>query len=98
MAGKLLNTKRVKAFWFLLLAVLFFGLGMAIYFPNYSRLKALREEKERLDESIERLKAEIEVYQLKNERLTEDSFLFEEIARDRLGVIREDEIVIDIEE
>ncbi len=98
MAGKLLNTKRGKTLKLLFFVVAIFVLGMIIYFPDYSRLRELRRENQELLNRIDKLETEIEDYQIRSQRLKKDSFIYEEIARDRLGVAREGEIIVDIEE
>ncbi|MCF7873864.1 MAG: septum formation initiator family protein [Candidatus Omnitrophica bacterium] len=98
MAEKLLSTKRAKFIKLLLLGVVIFILAMIVYFPDYSKLKKLRKENQKLIGKIDSLKKEIVNYQIKNKKLKEDSFIYEKIAREKLGVAREDEIVVDIEE
>jgi cell division protein FtsB len=44
------------------------------------------------------LKKEIKGYEIKNKKLKEDYFIYEKIAREKLGFAREGEIVVDIEE
>lgn len=98
MVEKLLNTKRAKLLKLLFFIVIIFTLGMLGYFPNYSKLKNLREENQKLIREIDALKKDIAIYEIKNKNLDEDSFIYEKIARDKLGVARENEIVVDIEE
>ncbi|MFO8053528.1 MAG: septum formation initiator family protein [Candidatus Omnitrophota bacterium] len=98
MAGKLLNIKRAKLLKILFLAVAVFVLGMVIYFPDYSKLKNLKKENKKLIKKIDNLKKEIIDYEAKNKKLKENSYFYEKIAREKLGVAREDEIVVDIEE
>lgn len=98
MAVKFLSLKRAKRLKFLLFAVVIIVVGMIVYFPDYSRLKILRQERQVLQERIGDLETEITEYQNKIRRLEEDHSIFERIARDRLGVIRKDEIIVDIEE
>ncbi len=98
MAENFLSTKRVRNLKVMFLIVAIFVVTMIIYFPNHSRLKSLRRENQKLIERIDSLKSEIKDYQIKSERLKRDPFIYEEIARDRLGVMREGEIIVDIEE
>lgn len=97
MAVKLLNTKRVKGLKAFFLAALLIVLAMVVYFPNYSRIKILRRQNQELIEQMATLKAEIAEHKVQNQRL-EEGFFYERIARDRLGVAKEDEIVVDIQE
>lgn len=98
MAAKFLSTRRGKIILALLAGLAIFLLGMLVYFPNYSRWRELRAENQALIDRIDQLKEDIKIYQKKNQRLDQDSFIYEEIARDKLGVLREGEIVVDIQE
>ena len=69
-----------------------------IYFPNYARLKKLRGENVRLALENEKLIGEIADYEEKLRRVGKDPYLYEKIAREELGIAKEGEIVIDIEE
>jgi len=75
-----------------------FILAMVIYFPNYTRLKKLRNENKRLTLENEELIEEIADYEEKLKRVGKDPYLYEKIAREELGIAKEGEIVIDIEE
>ncbi len=72
--------------------------AIIIYFPNYARLKKLRGENKRLALENEKLIEEIIDYEEKLKRIGKDSYLYEKIAREELGIAKEGEIVIDIEE
>ncbi len=98
MAVKLLSSKHVKFLKLLILVMVIFTVGMLVYFPNYSKLKKLREENQELIKKIDNLKKDIAIYEIKNKKLEDNSFIYEKIARDKLGVAREGEIVVDIEE
>jgi cell division protein FtsB len=98
MAGKLLNIKRAKLLQLLLVAIVIFILVMLVYFPNYSKLNNLREENQKLISKNNNLKKEIKEYEIKNKKLKKDYFIYEKIAREKLGFAREGEIVVDIEE
>ncbi|MBU2250769.1 MAG: septum formation initiator family protein [Candidatus Omnitrophica bacterium] len=69
-----------------------------IYFPDYVKIKELRQENTRLSSEIVKLEKEIADYERKLNNLDSDPYIYERIARDELGVARENEIVIDIEE
>jgi cell division protein FtsB len=98
MVEKLLNIKRAKLLKLLFLGVVIFTLVMMVYFPDYSKLKNLKEENQKLIKKIDNLKKDIIDYEIKNRKLEENSYFYEKIAREKLGVAREDEIVVDIEE
>ena len=96
MAEKLLNISGVK--WVKISAAgsIFFVAAMFIYFPNYARLRKIKEENKKLIVENKSLEKEIIDYQSKIKRVGKDSSLYEEIAREDLGVAKEGEIVIDI--
>lgn len=98
MAEKFLSTRRAKKLKLIFLLTLIFVLGLIVYLPDRLRLRVLQEESQNLEQRISRLEAEIINYEAKIDKLETDSFILEEIARDRLGVAREDEIIVDIEE
>ena len=98
MVEKLLSISRNK--W---IRVLAFILGLliliiVIYFPNYARLKKLRGENRRLATENSKLIEEIADYEEKLKVVGKDPYLYERIAREELGIAKEGEIVIDIEE
>ncbi len=69
-----------------------------VYFPTYSRLKKLRRENTRINSEIEDLREEIAEYEQVLKELKENPGAFEKIARENLGVIRDNEIIVDIQE
>ena len=97
MAVKFLNIKYLK--WLNPLIVI--GVIIAavtIYFPDYAKLKQLKGENAALTLEINKLREEISGYEDKLAELKKEPYLYEKIARDDLGVAKEEEIVIDIEE
>jgi len=98
MPERLLNISRnkwvrISAFIFCLSIV-----TAVVYFPNYARLKKLRDENKRLALENEKLIEEIADYEEKLKRVGKDPYLYEKIAREELGIAKEGEIVIDIRE
>ena len=57
----------------------------------------MRQANSGLVSDIEGLESEIADLRIKLKAIGEDSQIYEKVARDELGVIREGEIVIDIE-
>jgi cell division protein FtsB len=98
MLAKHLNTGFVKWLKVFLGIALVVAIVMVIYFPNYAKLNRLRQTNKDLLVRIDQLEDEIDDLQGKMERVGDDPHIYEEIARDTLGVARENEIVIDIEE
>lgn len=90
--------KHAKLLQVLVVTALAFIIFMVLYFPNYTKLKKLREANTKMELQIEQIEGEI--LQLKKTliRIGDDPYIYEKFARDELGVAREDEIVIDIEE
>ncbi len=98
MVERLLDISRNK--WVRISAIIF-CLSLAaiiIYFPNYIKLKTLRNENRRLNVENQELIEEIADYEEKLKRVGKDPYLYERIAREELGIAKESEIVIDIEE
>lgn len=90
--------KYLKALQIILVFSLAVIIFMVIYFPNYTKLKKLRQTNDKMEEEIQQIREEIK--ELKNalQKVGTDPYLYEKFARDELGVAKEDEIVIDIEE
>ncbi len=89
------NVKTVKIIFLTLLAAVF---CVIIYFPNYAKLKRLRQVNQELVAKNRNLVKEIKDLQGKLKKVGKDPYLYEKIARDNLGVARENEIVVDIAE
>ena len=68
-------------------------LAAVIFLPSFSKLQHMRARQRRIEEENERLK-ELNA-ELKEEvkRLQEDPVYIEGVARDKMGVVREGEIV-----
>ncbi len=98
MVVKLLGTKRGKFLKWLILACAVLVIAMVIYFPNYAKLKRLKTENVRLFLENVALEKEIADYQDKLRRVGQDPYIYEKIAREQLGVAKDNEIVIDIEQ
>ena len=97
MAAGLLSTNKLKiikisAIIFSLLLIIFI-----IYFPNYAKLRKLRQGNLRLSEENKKLEQEIADYEENIQKISQDRYIYEKIARDSLGIAKDDEIVIDIE-
>ncbi len=99
MAAKLLRKKaKFKGVVRTISAIAIVILAIVIYFPNQARLKNLRQENKKLFEKSKKLEAEIIVLEERIEKVGKDPYIFEQIARDELGIAKEDELVIDIQE
>ena len=98
MAEGHLNTKDNKQLAVVIVTLLILIIGAIIYFPNYAKLRQLRNENKRLIQENKQLEEEITDYGEKIGALGKDPYIYEKIAREDLGVARENEIVVDIEE
>lgn len=98
MPVKLLNLNHFKTVKIIFLGVLFLIACAIIYFPNYAKLRKLRQVNKDLQVKNKNLGKEIKDLQAKLKKVGKDPYLYEKIARDNLGVARENEIVVDIAE
>lgn len=98
MVVRLLNAKRVKRLKIALIISAIFTIVMVLYFPSYAKLKKLRDVNKEFISKSDNLKKEIADYKQKSETIGQDPYLYEKIARDDLGVAKENEIIIDISE
>ncbi|MDB4349394.1 septum formation initiator family protein [Omnitrophica bacterium] len=65
-----------------------------ILLPGYTKLQDLMAENKRLEERITGLGKSIEDLKKEKEKLESDILYIEKVAREKLGVVREDEVVI----
>ncbi|MCK9615338.1 MAG: septum formation initiator family protein [Candidatus Omnitrophica bacterium] len=98
MLVKLLNLNHFKAIKIIFIGAVLLVSGLIIYFPNYAKLKKLRQLNQDLLRKNKDLHKEIKNLQIKVKRVGKDPYLYEKLARDSLGVARENEIVVDIAE
>ncbi len=97
MAAKFLSTKIVRRLKALAIPAVLIA-ALVAFFPNYAKLNKLRQENVRLNRECRKLEEEITEYQGNFRKLGHDPYLYEKIARDSLGIARQDELVVDIEE
>ena len=64
-----------------------------VFFPNYSKVQKLKAKDKALIERVRQLKIENERLARENQMLKEDPVYIEEVAREKLKVARENEIV-----
>jgi len=98
MAVRLLSIDKLRQIGIVSFVVAIIVIAMIIYFPNYTKLKELKEQNKRLAEENRNLEQEIVDYEEKIKRIEEDPYILEKIARDEIGVVKDNEIVIDIGE
>lgn len=66
---------------------------LVIYLPGYSKLQELKAKNSQLLDNIERLKNENSELTLQIKRLKDDPFYIEKKARDKMGIVKEGEII-----
>ncbi len=71
--------------WLVLMAI--------VFFPTYSKVQKLKAKDKALLEKVERLNIENERLSQENRMLKDDPVYIEEVAREKLKVARENEIV-----
>lgn len=90
-ANRYIKTIKTVSWVFIVVAVIF-----SIYFPNYARLKRLRQANQNLADQNDKFKQEIEALETKLKVIDKNPEVYEKFVRDYLGVAKEGEIVIDI--
>lgn len=81
-----------KAFWIFGIAVFL----LIIFLPGYTKLQELRDKNRELEFKIKKLNIENALLQQELRRIENDPTYQEEIARQKLGVVRKGEIPIKI--
>jgi hypothetical protein len=79
-----------KLFWFFVLT----GLAFVLFLPGYVRIKRLRDKNADLLEKNRRLQVENSLLQQELGRIDKDKVYQEKLMRDKLGVVRKDEIPV----
>lgn len=69
---------------------------LIIFLPGYTKLQELRDKNYDLEAKIKKLKIENHLLQQELKRIEKDPVYQEEIAREKLGVVRKGEIPIKI--
>ncbi|MFA6282001.1 MAG: septum formation initiator family protein [Candidatus Omnitrophota bacterium] len=95
---KLLNLDHFKAAKITFIASIAIIAGVILYFPNYAKLKKLRQVNAELAVKVKALNREVKDLQVKIKKIGKDPYVYEKMARDNLGVAKENEIVVDITE
>lgn len=88
--------KSLKFKIFLFIIVIFFLLNL--YLPLYFRWRRFREEEKKLLTKIENLKEEISNLEKDLKALEKDPHLLEKLVREKLGFVKENELIVDIKE
>ena len=77
-------------FWKIIFLLVFI---VVLFFPSYSKVQKLKAKDRALAEQVARLKIENERLYKENQMLKDDPVYIEEVAREKLKVARENEIV-----
>jgi cell division protein FtsB len=85
-----MKVKKVFFFWAAVLALLI------LFLPGYTRLQEIIDKNRDLEEKIKQLNAENNLLQQELKRIENDEFYQEKIAREKMGVVRKDEIPLKI--
>ena len=70
------------------------GIIAVIFLPSFAKYQELRSKEARLDAQIKALKAENKLLEEERRRLETDITYVEKRARDKIGLVRKGEIVI----
>jgi len=85
-----MRNKKLRLFVAIGATVLLIGLLL----PGYTKLQDLKARNTLLDSRITELTGAIEELEVEREKLENDITYIEKVAREKLGVAREDEVVI----
>jgi len=73
---------------------IFIGIIAVIFLPSFAKYQEFRSKEARLDAQIKALKAENKLLEEEKRRLETDITYVEKRARDKIGLVRKGEIVI----
>jgi cell division protein FtsB len=79
-----------KLFWLFALT----GLVLVLFLPGYVKIKALRDKNADLQEKNKFLQSENTLLQRELGRIDKDKLYQEKIMREKMGVVRKDEIPV----
>ncbi len=69
---------------------------LALFLPGYTKIQELRDKNRDIAEKNRRLSIENKLLQTELERLEKDALYQEKILREKMGVVRKDEIPVKI--
>lgn len=81
-----------KFFWFFAIAFIL----LVIYLPGYTKIQELRDRNKDLLENNKKLKVENNLLTKELQRLKSDKVYQEKILREKMGVVRKNEIPVKI--
>ncbi|RJO63434.1 MAG: hypothetical protein C4540_07240 [Candidatus Omnitrophota bacterium] len=81
-----------KSFWLVSASLLL----LVIFLPGYTKLQELRDRNRDLEEKNNRLTHENLVLEQELERIAKDTFYQEKILREKMGVVRKNEVPVKV--
>jgi cell division protein DivIC len=66
---------------------------LAFFLPSYFKMQALNEKNQAYERKIAELKRDTTLSEEERRRLVEDPEYFEKVAREQLGIIKDDEVI-----
>ena len=87
--------KLIKGFLLLtaIVSIIYF-----LFLPNYTKIKKLQERNKELESNIIVLAEDIEILKDDLENFKNDPFYLEKIAREQLGIARDNEVIVSVED
>ena len=73
--------------------LVFLALILIIFFPGYAKIQEMRQKNKKLESDIKKLKAENIALSLEKEKLETDPNYLEQVAREKLGIVKKGETV-----
>jgi len=89
---KVIDLLRISLIIILVLTVIFF-----LLLPSYTKLKELKYQKKAIEAEIKQLRKDLIHLKQENKRLSDSSFYSEKVLRDKLGLSRRGDVVIEVE-
>ncbi|MEW5758608.1 MAG: septum formation initiator family protein [Candidatus Omnitrophota bacterium] len=81
-----------RIWWVLFIAII----AIIVFFPGYSKLEQLNQKNKELNHRIVELKRENVSLKTNIEKLKNDPFYLEKVAREKMGVVKKGEVVYKI--
>lgn len=72
---------------------IFLGILLLIFFPGYAKVQEMRQKNRALESKIKELQAENKALAKEKNKLENDPDYLEQVARERLGIVKKGEIV-----
>lgn len=73
--------------------LVFLGIFLIIFFPGYAKMQELRQKNKELEVNIKKLEKENLALQEEKERLENEPDYLEQVAREKLGIVKKGEVV-----